>query len=372
MALSWSLFVARGELPELEHTLVRACELCEQLGEDFKLMQALLALAHYRRLDFAVARELAERVIAMAQQTTAPLMLAGANFVLGLVESAIGQLPAAREHLERAIELFGRGPARNYDAYFAQGAANVYVYVLVQLGYPSTARTRADELIAAAWRSSDPYWLATALFLDGVRHLVLRDTRMVAERAEEILSIATVYTMPTNLIAATFFRGWVMAVSGRGEEGLAEMRRSLSDPRLAVTMGLATLRTVLAETCGKLGRAEEGLDLVAKGLATVEQTGQRSAEAELYRLKGELLVIKDPRNLAEAERYLRTAIDVARRHGARLLELRATVSLARLMANQGHRDEARAMLTDIYNWFTEGFDIADLKEAKALLDQLRT
>jgi predicted ATPase len=297
-------------------------------------------------------------------------MLAGANFLLGLVESARGQLPAAREHLERAVELFGRGPARYYDAYFAQGAANVYVVVFYMLGYPSTARTRADELIAAARRSSDPYWLATALFLDGIRHLVLRDARMVAERAEEILSIATAYAMPTNLIAATFFRGWVMAVSGRGEEGLAEMRRSLSDPRLAVTVGLATLRTVLAETCGKQGRAEEGLDLVAEGLASMEQTGQRNAEAELYRVEGELLIIKDPRNLAEAERCVRKAINVARRHGARLYELRATVSLARLMANQGSRDEARAMLTDIYNWFTEGFDTVDLKEAKALLGEL--
>jgi class 3 adenylate cyclase/tetratricopeptide (TPR) repeat protein len=370
MALSWSLFVARGELPELEHALVRACELCEQLGENSKLMQALLALAHYRRLDFAVAREMAERVIALAQQTTAPLMLAGANFVLGLVESAMGQLPAAREHLERAIELSGRGPARNYDAYFAQGGPNVYVFVLIQLGYPSTARTRAEELIAAVRRSSDPYWLATVLFLDGVRHLVLRDTRMLAERTDEILSIATVYAMPINLIAATFFRGWVMAVSGCGEEGLAEMRRSLSDPRLAVTMGRAMLRTVLAEACGKQGLAEEGLDLVAEGLATVEQTGQRNAEVELYRVKGELLIVKDPDNVAEAERCLRTAIDIARRQCAKLFELRATVSLARLLRDTGRRDEAHSTLADIYNWFTEGFDTADLKEAKALLEEL--
>lgn len=297
-------------------------------------------------------------------------MLAGANFVLGLVESAMGQLPAGREHLERAIELFGRGPARNYDAYFAQGAANVYVYVLIQLGYPSTARTRADELIAAARRSSDPYWLATALFLDGIRHLALRDTRMVAERAEEILSIATVYAMPTHLIAATFFQGWVMAVSGRSYEGLAEMRRSLSDPRLAVTVGRAALRTVLAETCGKQGRPEEGLDLVAEGLASVEQTGQRNAEAELHRVKGELLMLIDPGKKTEAEYCLRTAIDIVRRHGAKLFELRATISLAHLLRNTNRRDEARTMLAQIYKWFTEGFDTADLKEAKALLDEL--
>ena len=126
----------------------------------------------------------------------------------------------------------------------------------------------------------------------------------------------------------------------------------------------------LAETCGNNGRAEEALDLVAQGLTTAEQTGMRVAEAELRRVKGELLMIKDPGNAAEAERCLRTAIDVARRQGARLFELRATVSLARLLKQQGKTDEARQMLAGIYGWFTEGFDTADLKDAKALLKEL--
>ena len=135
-------------------------------------------------------------------------------------------------------------------------------------------------------------------------------------------------------------------------------------------MGRAALRTVLAETCGKQGRAEEGLDLVAEGLAIVEQTGQRVDEAELHRLKGELMMIMNPGNQVEVEKSLRTAIDVARGQGARLFELRATVSLARLLAKQGRRDEAHEMLNDIYSWFTQGFDTADLKDAKALLDEL--
>jgi predicted ATPase len=107
-----------------------------------------------------------------------------------------------------------------------------------------------------------------------------------------------------------------------------------------------------------------------KGWRQQSRLGQSAVEAELHRLKGELLMIKDPGNAAEAEQCLRFATEVARRQGARLFELRATVSLGRLMANRGRRDEARAMLTDIYNWFTEGLDTADLKEAKALLDEL--
>ena len=131
-----------------------------------------------------------------------------------------------------------------------------------------------------------------------------------------------------------------------------------------------TWLVALAETCGKNGRAEEGLALVAEGLARAEQTGQRLAEAELHRLKGELLTIKDPGNAVEAESCLRTAIEIAGRQGAKLFELRATVSLARLLRDTNRRDEARSMLAEIYNWFTEGFDTADLKEAKVLLDEL--
>ena len=135
-------------------------------------------------------------------------------------------------------------------------------------------------------------------------------------------------------------------------------------------MSPALMLTTFAESCGKSGSLEEGLDWVAKGLTIAEQTGLRATEAELHRLKGELLLIKGPGNEAEPECCLRRAIEVARRQNARVFELRATVSLARLLRDTNRRREARAMLAAIYNWFTEGFDTADLKEAKALLDEL--
>jgi adenylate cyclase len=128
--------------------------------------------------------------------------------------------------------------------------------------------------------------------------------------------------------------------------------------------------SALAETCGKHGYASEGLEWVTKGLAAADATGVRVAEAELQRLKGELLMSKDMGDLVEAECCLRTAIDVARRQSARLFEIRATLSLSRLLRDTGRRDEARTMLAEIYNWFTEGFDTADLKNAKALLNEL--
>jgi predicted ATPase len=212
------------------------------------------------------------------------------------------------------------------------------------------------------------------LFGYGIHHLLLRDKRAVAERADELLSIALEHEMKINLLAATFFRGWAIAAAGRGEEGITEMRRTISDPIVPPTSVFrALMLTALAETLGKQGRAEEGLDLVENGLTAAEQTGLGGiSEAELHRLKGELLMIKDVGNLAEAERHLRAAIGVARRQSAKLFELCATVSLARLRADQGRRNEARSMLAEIYNWFTEGFDTTDLRDAKTLLDELGT
>jgi tetratricopeptide (TPR) repeat protein len=376
MALNLSLYVAIGlRAPGRESALVRARELCERLGDNARLMEALLALAQFRfnRRDFGVARELAERVLTMAQQAKAPAMLAGANVALGIVRYNTGQFPAAREHLERAVEFFGAGASRNYGVYLlgaAQVAPNLLVSVLVILGYPLTALGRAHELLAAARQSSDTDFIANALMGDFMHHVLLRDTRMLAERADEMLSIGTEHGMAYHLFLATFARGWAMVAAGRGEQGFAEMRRSLSDPMFAGSLATLFLLVTLAESCGKNGRAEEGLDLVAKGLAIAEQTGQRAAEAELHRLKGELLMATDAGNLADAERCLRTALDVARRQGARLFELRATVSLARLLRDTNRRDEARTMLAEIYNWFTEGFDLPDLKEANALLDEL--
>jgi class 3 adenylate cyclase/tetratricopeptide (TPR) repeat protein len=373
MALSWSSFVAIGPLAlERESALVRARELCEQLGDNARLVEALQELAHLRfnRRDYGLARELAERVLAMAQQAEAPAMLAGAHLVLGGMRFSSGQFPAARKHIERAIELMSAGPSRNYGANPTEVARHVLGGVLVLLGYPLTALGRAHELLAAARRSSDPHSVAIALFNDGIMHLSLRYTGMLAQRAGEMLSITAEHGMPFHLIMATFFRGWAMAATGRTDEGIADMRRSISDPTIAGASTTPLMLVALAETCGKNGRVEDGLELVAKGLATAEQTGHRVAEAELHRLKGELLMIKDPGNAVEAEHCLRTAIEVARRQGARLFELRATVSLGRLLRDTDRRDEARSMLAEIYDWFTEGFEFPDLRDAKALLDEL--
>ena len=154
------------------------------------------------------------------------------------------------------------------------------------------------------------------------------------------------------------------------EEGIAGMRRGISAWRATGGTPFGSYLCLLASGLGKVGRHQEGLQVVEEAFASVAKTGEQLGSPYLHHVKGELLLVQNPSDIAEAEWCFRTAIEIARRQSARLPELRATTSLARLLAKQGRRDEARAMLAEIYGWFTEGFDTADLKDAKALLNEL--
>ena len=164
-----------------------------------------------------------------------------------------------------------------------------------------------------------------------------------------------------------------MAEQGRNEEGIAQIQEGLAASRAT---GLELWRPyflcLLAEAYMETGRLDDGLSALMEGLAKAEEHEDRHNQAGIHRLKGELLLRQDDSNAAEAQSCFQRAIEIARKQSAKSLELRATMSLARLLDKQGRRDEALAMLTDIYGWFTEGFDTADLKDAKALLDQLAT
>jgi predicted ATPase len=166
-------------------------------------------------------------------------------------------------------------------------------------------------------------------------------------------------------------RGWALAHLGQAEQGVAQIREGLA---LASATGAEMWHPYnlaqLSEACGKAGRIDEALAVIAEALDVVQEKGERWWEAEILRLRGELLLQRNPAGLAEAQTSFERAIEIGRGQGAKSLELRATMSLARLLAKQGRRDEALAMLADIYNWFTEGFDTADLKDAKALLEKL--
>ena len=160
-----------------------------------------------------------------------------------------------------------------------------------------------------------------------------------------------------------------MAEQGRHEEGIAQIQEGLAALRATGSEWPVDL-CLLAEACMNTGRLDDGLSALTEALAAADEHEIRNYESEMHRLKGELLLKRDQSKAAEAQRCFERAIEIARKQSAKSLELRATMSLARLLAKQGRRDEARTMLADIYNWFTEGFDTLDLKEAKALIDEL--
>jgi predicted ATPase len=170
--------------------------------------------------------------------------------------------------------------------------------------------------------------------------------------------------------------GWAMVEQGLVKAGIAQMRGSLSTLRARRSDSAFIFSAgLLVEALTKEGEVEEGLTVVATALDLVRRTGQRSHEAELYRLKGELFLMQAEENttrLSEAESCFHQAIEISRRQNAKSFELRAVISLSRLYEKQGKREEARQMLSEIYGWFTEGFDTADLREARKLLEQLST
>jgi predicted ATPase len=169
----------------------------------------------------------------------------------------------------------------------------------------------------------------------------------------------------------TTLRGWAMTEQGRDEEGFTQILDGLAASRARGTeLWRPHALCMLTDACRETGRLDDGLSALTEALAAADDQESRHCEAEINRLKGELLLKQDDSNAAEARSCFECAIDIARRQSAKSWELRATTSLARLLAKQGKRDEARVVLGEIYGWFTEGFDTVDLKDAKALLDEL--
>ena len=202
-------------------------------------------------------------------------------------------------------------------------------------------------------------------------HQFQGEVRPAQEVAERVIALSIKSGSTEFLAFVTILRGWAIAEQGRYDEGIAQINEALALSRATrMEVNRPYFLCLLAEACMKTGRLVDGLSALTEAFAAAEKNESRLYEPEVHRLKGELLLRQDDSNFAEAQICFQRAIEITRKRSARSLELRATTSLGRLLAKQGRRDEARAMLSDIYNWFTEGFDTRDLKDAKALLDEL--
>jgi adenylate cyclase len=190
------------------------------------------------------------------------------------------------------------------------------------------------------------------------------------EHADALVTLATELGNPFRRALGELFLGWFDSVARDRPEGIARMQLALADLRARGSLVGSLLLSLIAQAQCRFGRYDEALAAIEEALSVIEETGERFFEAEVYRTMGELLLAKGASNTVPAEKAFRTAIGVARRQKAKSWELRATTSLARLLRDTNRRDEARMMLAEIYGWFTEGFDTPDLKDAKALLDEL--
>jgi predicted ATPase len=239
------------------------------------------------------------------------------------------------------------------------------------LGYPDQAVTSSQAALDLAQQLDHPFSLVLALFYAATLRQFRQESDAARERAEAAIALCTEHGFVYYLAWAMIIRGWALAARGHGEEGIAQIRQALAaDPSTEVTRDRLYYLALLAEACAEVGQTTEGLEALAEAPAMLAKSGVRWCEAELYRLRGELLLQRSMDPQGEAEAWFHQALDVARRQQAKSLELRAAMSLSRLWHQQGKRAEARELLTPIYGWFTEGFDTADLQEARALLDEL--
>jgi predicted ATPase len=239
------------------------------------------------------------------------------------------------------------------------------------LGYPEQALARLHEALALAHELSHPFSLAYARCWVAFISQFRRDVLAVHEHAEAAVALATAQGFPLWVALGTSVRGWALALQGQGEEGMAQVRQGIAAWRATgAALFVPYLCTVLADVCAHLGHPDDGLQALAEAHTLMEQHDERWWEAEISRLRGVLLLRQLVPQSEEAEAWLQRALDVARRQQAKSLELRAAMSLSRLWQQQGKHAEAYDLLAPVYGWFTEGFDTADLQEAKVLLDGL--
>jgi predicted ATPase len=361
--------------PEVGRAYERALELCRKIGETPELFPVLFGLwvSYLAPAEHKKGRDLAEQLFNLAQRVGDPVLLLQAHQALGTASFWLGEPTVAREHLDQGIALYDPERHRSHAFVYGQDPGVLCLayaaLTLWLLGYPDQALKRRDEALALANRIAHPFSLALALFFAAWLHELRKEWPMAAEHAEATVALSAEQGFADWLLLGTLFRGQALVGQERTDEGIAQMRDTLAAlPSIGFEITRPYFLVTLAAAYGKAGRTDDAPALVAEALALVDRHDERMWEAEIYRVKGALLL--ESSGSSEAETCFQRAIEIARHQSAKSLELRATTSLARLLDKQGRQDKARRMLAEIYGWFTEGFDTADLKDAKALLEEL--
>jgi adenylate cyclase len=373
LMLADSLRALKSGHSEVEQAYLLARDHAIQLGDEESAFLADAGLRWVRRFrhEFAAARELGERMLATARRLRDPSKTVAAHVALGDTLFLMGDPAAARDNFARVLEI---GDAKfevgaEVDIMMVSVACAFLSFAIWLLGFPEqSAKLYANRLEEATQKIGSDARGVLAAFTTVARLMGNPKTARVS--CDESIAIASQLGQRFFEAVGIVVRGWAIAKLGDPVTGIDEIERGMAMMREGGALVRSFDRAGLAEAYAIAGKPRDGLEQISIALAEIERTGERCFESELHRLNGEILSLLSENDLSAIERSYRTAIEVARNQGAKSFELRATVSLARLLDKQGNRDEARAVLSDIYNWFTEGFDTADLKDAKALLDEL--
>jgi predicted ATPase len=379
--LGMVLTVTKGfAAPEAAQAYARARELCQQVGDTPHLFPTLWGLWVYAlvRTELHTARELGEELMHLAESAPTPAShLRRAHNVLGITLFWLGELGVARIHFERGMALDESRQHSALDFFYGQEAEAVsrayLACILWFLGAPDQALHQSQEALATARALAHPHSLALVLNFAAWVHRLRGDATAMHERVAELVALTNQEGFAYWAAQATLWRGWLLTTQGQHAEGIALMLQGLT---ACHATGASPYRgnhqALLAEAYRNAGQVDEGLRVVDEALASADITGERLYEAELHRLKGELLLqagVQRPRPGVdqEAERCFQQSLAVARRQQVKSWELRTAVSLCRLWQQRGKFPSAHQLLAEVYGWFTEGFDTADLQKAKALL-----
>jgi class 3 adenylate cyclase/predicted ATPase len=378
MALGPALMATQGfAAPEVAQTYDRARDLCRRVGDTPQLFPVLHGLWRFyvNRAVFQTAYELGEQLLALAQHLGDPALCLEAHRALGQTVFWKGELLAVRVHMEEGLTLYDPHQHRAHAMMYGQDPGVVcYAFAAWAawlLGYPDQARQRIEAALTLSRDLAHPFSLAYALICAAIVHRFRREGLASQAQAETVVILATEQRFVFWGAWGLILRGRALADQGQSDEGIAHMQQGLAAYEAT---GAAVFRPafldLLAETYGQVGNLEKGLVTLTEALTLVDTTGECFWAAELHRLKGDLLLLQSSDNQPEAASCFYQALDITRHQQAKSLELRTATSLARLWQQQDKRQEAYDLLAPVYNWFTEGFDTADLQEAKQLLDEL--
>jgi DNA-binding winged helix-turn-helix (wHTH) protein/predicted ATPase len=398
LALGVPLTATEGyAAPEAGRAYLRARELSQQLGcETPDMAEVLWGLRTYYtlRAEFGTAREIAEEFLRLAEHLRYHGLAMRGHWAMQIILLHQGEFALAMEHYEKALSLYD--PERHRDDAFIYtqnpGVAMrcFAAWTLWFLGQPDQALDQIQEALTLARELSEPHGLAQAWFFAAILHQLRREQWKAQEKAEAAIALAREHGLVLYRAIATATRGWALVQQGRTEDGIQQMAEGLAEHRLTgAEVLLPHFLALLAEAFAKTRQVEEGLRILEEAMSVSNRNGERYYQAELYRLKGELLLMQstarglsqaatggkavveaEPHAVADAEVCFNQSIKIAQRQKAKSWELRAVMSLARLYQIRGKQKEARDLLAQVYDRFTEGFDTVDLREAKALLDEL--